>query len=930
MGQIQSNIGLITGFPIVDTVDQLVSVSAQSRDKLIARTAQLSSEQVAITQLMSFLVAFQGATNNLAANHLFETTRITSSNDALLTATVSSDRKPLPGGYLFTPLQRATSQQVMSQSFPHVQDMVGAGTLTLQMGGFVDQGIELGLLNEGRGVRRGEIRITDRSGTSAVVDLRQTRTIDDVLEMINKTREINVTAEIHGDRIRVLDNTQQSVTKLRVQDVNGGFTASDLGLADVDSSLSEIDGNDVLRLHHGIKLSQLNGGNGLTFHKGVEDLRVTFRDGSEDLDIDVTEEATLGELLATLNSDERLTVEISAGGDQLQLTDQTMGMNGFSITSLFGGTLAQDLGIGTTDTGADGVIMSGRLQAGLKGALLRNLNGGFGIESLGQIDITDRSGNTAIGIDLSTAETLQDVIDAINDGSIEVRARVNDARNGIVLEDTSGGTHGLVVANADASNTADRLGIRVNAAQNVVNSGSLGLQTVHENMLLSSLNGGSGVDVGSLRITSSHGGKSAVVKLDQPGAEITKIGGVIDAVNSLNIGVLARVNDTGNGIVLVDTAAGSGTLIVEEVDGTTAADLGIHGSASQQLVGGKLVDAIDGSAQDRIEIAADDTLDDLLQKINDSTTNATAFALFDGHGYRLSLVSNRTGRAGELLIDVEGSGLSFHESSRARDALLAYGLPEVVASSVVASSGTNTFSDIVDGIDITLHGTADEAVTIRVEPSVDNVLAAAKTFVESYNAVVENIDSMTFFNENDNTTGVLFGSSAVLRVESGLSKLLTGSFLGLGKFTSLEEVGIETDQSGKLALDSTKLTAAFEDAPEALEMFFTKQADQNSSTLGVSAKIEEFIDLLAGGKSRNKVNSSVLMNRVDTLTKKINSNNDRVEILNRRLEAERELLLNQFYQMERIIGQLQNNLSSLRSLTVLSPLGTKSSTGLFG
>ena len=113
-------------------------------------------------------------------------------------------------------------------------------------------------------------------------------------------------------------------------------------------------------------------------------------------------------------------------------------------------------------------------------------------------------------------------------------------------------------------------------------------------------------------------------------------------------------------------------------------------------------------------------------------------------------------------------------------------------------------------------------------------------------------------------------------------------------------------------------------------MFFTKQADQNSSTLGVSAKIEELIDLLAGGKSRNKVNSSLLTNRVDTLTKKISSNNERVEILNRRLEAERELLLNQFYQMERIIGQLQNNLSALRSLTVLSPLGTKSSTGLFG
>ena len=55
------------------------------------------------------------------------------------------------------------------------------------------------------------------------------------------------------------------------------------------------------------------------------------------------------------------------------------------------------------------------------------------------------------------------------------------------------------------------------------------------------------------------------------------IGDVIDAINRSTSGVHAAINSTGDGIVLTDTANGSGTLSVTEGNSTTAHDLGLPG-----------------------------------------------------------------------------------------------------------------------------------------------------------------------------------------------------------------------------------------------------------------------------------------------------------------------------------------------------------------
>src|SRR5690606_22974967 len=96
-------------------------------------------------------------------------------------------------------------------------------------------------------------------GDSDVIDLSTALTVDDVVEAINRSTEVNVTASIEGNAFRLTDNTGQSGT-LSVQEVNGGRTAADLGMAFVSASggTTSALGDDVFSLHGDMSLSSLN------------------------------------------------------------------------------------------------------------------------------------------------------------------------------------------------------------------------------------------------------------------------------------------------------------------------------------------------------------------------------------------------------------------------------------------------------------------------------------------------------------------------------------------------------------------------------------------------------------------------------------------------------------------------------------------------
>lgn len=208
----------------------------------------------------------------------------------------------------------------------------------------------------------------------------------------------------------------------------------------------------------------------------------------------------------------------------------------------------------------------------------------------------------------------------------------------------------------------------------IVNSGGLQRRQISAATSLSSLNGGAGIDIGDFKITGTNGVTRAV-DLDKVDDVATTLGDVIARINSLDgVGVEARINDRGDGLVLIDTAGGAGKITVAEVGSdSTAEDLRLLGTSVETNIGGQLKQVIDGTATATVAIDADDKLSDVVAKINALNQGVTASILNDGARQRLSLSANDSGAANELLVDTSSSSFSLQEISSGRDALVLYG-----------------------------------------------------------------------------------------------------------------------------------------------------------------------------------------------------------------------------------------------------------------
>ncbi|MEP3832237.1 flagellar cap protein FliD N-terminal domain-containing protein, partial [Rhodopirellula bahusiensis] len=266
MARLQSSIGLVTGTDIVGTVDQLMAISAQPRDRILAKTEELLGQQNQIASLTASVIGVQLAGDALGSSALFSSKNASSSNEDALS--VSTRDEVTNGSHLVRTLRTAATHSVSSaQTFSSTDEALSlAGSLTLKPSGFVDTKVSLSQLNNGLGVEGGSIRLTDRSGTSAEVDLSQARTVDDVLQAINDA-DVGIQATTSGGKIKLIDQTGQNFSNLKVEQLGTAETAADLGLHGIDVAANSVDGNDIplpdgVDSLNGASLSQLGGGNG--------------------------------------------------------------------------------------------------------------------------------------------------------------------------------------------------------------------------------------------------------------------------------------------------------------------------------------------------------------------------------------------------------------------------------------------------------------------------------------------------------------------------------------------------------------------------------------------------------------------------------------------------------------------------------------------
>ncbi|UCG31932.1 MAG: hypothetical protein JSU68_09725 [Phycisphaerales bacterium] len=279
------------------------------------------------------------------------------------------------------------------------------------------------------------------------------------------------------------------------------------------------------------------------------------------------------------------------------------------------------------------------LSPGLTGnTRLADMNGALGLGVRpGTVRITESAGPNSWDVDLSTAHTIQDVIDMVGAATGGV---VTLAINGSALDVNGPGN--VTVTDLNNGTMALDLGIE----QSVPGPAYTGQDTDPKLTLtttIASLNGGAGLVLGSLQIT--NGTLSATVDL----SSAVTIEDVLNALNSADVAICARINDAADGIDVVNRLSGS-ELRIGEDGGDTTTLLGIRsldsGTPLSALNGGRGVDIAEGKPDLRIvhsngteylvNLDGARTLQDVIDAINAVTgPDITASLALNGNGIRL-------------------------------------------------------------------------------------------------------------------------------------------------------------------------------------------------------------------------------------------------------------------------------------------------------
>jgi len=321
-------------------------------------------------------------------------------------------------------------------------------------------------------------------------------------------------------------------------------------------------------------LSDLNRGAGVT--RGS----ITISDGTASATIDLSSCATVGDVLAAINAHAPAgtTAAINGAGDGI--TIQTAAPGGtLTVTNTLGGATATDLGI-WRPTPVGPVLAGSDVDPEL--TKLTPLANVPGVDWASGIIITN--GGDSEQIDFASCQTMEDVLNRINNAGLHVEARINAGGNGINIVSRLSGTNFTIGENGGT--TAADLGVRSFTAET----------------RLASLNGGAGVGAvagDDITITMKDG---TTFSVDLSSART--IGDVLGAINSAagNPGTLmAGLATTGNGITLTDISGGAGDLSVARANLSTAAsDLGILTSTSGAVLAGADVNNVtaDGAFTD--------------------------------------------------------------------------------------------------------------------------------------------------------------------------------------------------------------------------------------------------------------------------------------------------------------------------------------------
>jgi flagellar hook-associated protein 2 len=311
-----------------------------------------------------------------------------------------------------------------------------------------------------------------------------------------------------------------------------------------------------------------------------------------------------------------------------------------------------------------------------------------------------------------------------------------------------------------------------------------------------------------------------------------------------------------------------------------------------------------------VSLAPGATLTQAVAAINDAKAGVTAapVKLSDGT-YRLQITGTATGAANGFEIrsatepDADGNyGVSFARTAEAADAAIDFG------GGITASSSSNTFSDLVGGVSVTVSKVETDPVTVTVGQDADSVAGMVEALVTAVNSALNTV--RTYTSNAPGSTATLKGDPSLTQLAG---QLLTAVSKAVGDDGSPVKVGLQLSKDGKtVVFDKAKFSTALKETPELAQRFIGGRAaslgtdgavgggDDVSAVTGIATRLFD-VAKAASDSATGSILS--LAKGKDSMAADMK---DRIEAWDLRLVKRKETLTRQFSAMETALSSLRN------------------------
>ena len=297
-----------------------------------------------------------------------------------------------------------------------------------------------------------------------------------------------------------------------------------------------------------------------------------------------------------------------------------------------------------------------------------------------------------------------------------------------------------------------------------------------------------------------------------------------------------------------------------------------------------------------VTILATDDLASIATKINAANSGVTASVVNTTAGPRLTMKSSASGAAAGFEVKAFNSGgtqitdgvtgvgaLGFASASPGVSPPVGMTRPTTgLAQNAIAlidglelSSASNTFSDAITGLNLTVSATTTSAFQVNVTDDKAAAKATVEAFVAAFNKLSSSLAELTKYDPSTKATAALMGDSAATGIQSSIKSLSTTVGTGSTAYKQLSDIGVEMQRDGTLKINTTKLDAAVANTDQ-IKAFFTDAG-------GMAAKLKTFTTNTLNTTGVITTRSKALQSANERITEESTRVNDRAEQVRKRL-----------------------------------------------